>query len=103
MRHTPVAKSVGRFQIKCFKQEDYLRMYNGGATNNLVNRRIGSEVHNMRMIIYIWISMTAHLTICFQMCTMEKEKRGLCPYHDKRNMLVDLSDGRPSTNTHAYG
>ena len=47
--------------------------------------------------------MTAHLTICFQVYTMEKEKRGLCPYDDKRYLLADLPDGRPNPNTHVYG
>ena len=31
------------------------------------------------------------------------EKRGLCPYDDKRYLLADLPDGRPNPNTHAYG
>ena len=47
--------------------------------------------------------MTAQLTICSQVYTMEQEKRGLCLYHDKRYLLADLPDGRPNPNTHAYG
>ena len=47
--------------------------------------------------------MTAHLTICFQVYTMEQNKRGLCPYDDKRYLLADLHDGRPNPNAHAYG
>ena len=34
---------------------------------------------------------------------MEQEKRGLCPYDDKRYLLTDLINGRPNPNTHAYG
>ena len=34
---------------------------------------------------------------------MEQEKRGLCPYDDKRYLLADLFDRRPNSNTHAYG
>ena len=34
---------------------------------------------------------------------MEQEKRGRCPYNDKRYLLADLPDGRPNPNTHAYG
>ena len=34
---------------------------------------------------------------------MEQEKRGLCPYDDKRYLLADLPDGRLNPNTHAYG
>ena len=34
---------------------------------------------------------------------MEQEKRGHCPYDDKRYLLADLPDGRPNPNTHAYG
>ena len=47
--------------------------------------------------------MTAHLTICFQVYSMEQEKRGLCPYADKRYLLADLPDGGPNPNTHVYG
>ena len=47
--------------------------------------------------------MTAHMTICFQVYTMEQAKRGLCPYDDKRYLLADLLDGRPNPNIHAYG
>ena len=47
--------------------------------------------------------MTANLTIRFQVYTMEQEKRGLCPYDDKRYLLADMPDGRPNSNTHAYG
>ena len=47
--------------------------------------------------------MTAHLTNCFQVYTLEQEKRGLCPYDDKRYLLADLPNGRPNPNTNAYG
>ena len=43
------------------------------------------------------------MTICFQVYTIKQEKRGLCPYDDKRYLLADLPDGRPNPNTHAYG
>ena len=78
-------------------------MYNGGALTNVVNRRIGSKLHQLRLIIYILICMTAHLTICFQVYIMEQEQRGLCPYDDKRYLLAELPDGRPNPNTHVYG
>ena len=38
-----------------------------------------------------------------QIYTLEQEKRGLCPYDDKRYLLADLPDGSPNPNTHAYG
>ena len=47
--------------------------------------------------------MTAHLTICFQIYTIKQEKRGRCFYDDKRYLLVDLPEGHPDPNTHAYG
>ena len=53
IRHKAVAKGVARSQIKRFKHEDYVRMYNGGALTNVVNRRIGSKFHQVRLIIYI--------------------------------------------------
>ena len=34
---------------------------------------------------------------------MEQEKRGLCPYDDKRYLLADLPDGPPNPKTYAYG
>ena len=50
---TAVAKGVARSQIKRFKHEDYVRMYNGEALANVVNRRIGSKLHQVRLIISI--------------------------------------------------
>ena len=47
--------------------------------------------------------MTAHLIICFQVYTIEQEKRGLCFYDDKQYLLADLPDGRPNPKTNAYG
>ena len=53
VRHMAVAKGLARSQIKRFKHEDYVRMYNGGAFTNVVNRRIGSKLHKVRQIISI--------------------------------------------------
>ena len=53
VRHKAVAKGVARSQINRFKNEDYVRMYNGGAFTNVVNRRIGSKLHLVRQIISI--------------------------------------------------
>ena len=53
VRHKAVAKGVARSQIKRLKHEDYVRMYNGGALTNVVNRRIGSKLHQVRLIILI--------------------------------------------------
>ena len=47
--------------------------------------------------------MIAQLTICFQVYTMEQEKRELCPYDVKRYFLADLPDCRLNPNTYAYG
>ena len=33
---------------------------------------------------------------------MEQEKRGLCPYDEKRYLVAEWLDGRPNTYTHAY-
>ena len=49
VRHKAVAKGVARSQIKRFKHEDYVQMYNGGALTNVVNRRIGSKLHQVRL------------------------------------------------------
>ena len=53
MWHKTVAKSVSRAQIKRFKHEDYVRMFNGGDQTNVVNRRIGSELCQLRLTIWI--------------------------------------------------
>ena len=45
VRHRAVAKGVARSQIKRYKHEDYVRMYNGRALIKVVNRRIGSKLH----------------------------------------------------------
>ena len=53
VRHKSVAKGVACSQIKRFKHEDYVRMYNGGALTNVVNRRIGSKLHQVRLTSFI--------------------------------------------------
>ena len=52
-RQKAVAKGVARSKFKRLKHEDYVRMYNGGAVTNVVNRRIGSKLHQVSVIIYI--------------------------------------------------
>ena len=69
-----------RLQIKRFKLEDYVRMFNGGALTNVVNRRIGSKLHRVRQMIFIVILMTTHLTICYQLYTIKQDNRGSCRY-----------------------
>ena len=68
-----MAKGVAHPQIKRFKYEDYVRIFNGGALTNVVNRRIGSKLYQVSLIISILICMNAHLTIVFQVYTMEQE------------------------------
>ena len=53
VRHNAVAKGVAQSQIRRFKHEGYVRMYNGGALTNVVNRRIGCKLHQVRLIITI--------------------------------------------------
>ena len=53
VRHKAVAKGVARSQIKRFNHEDYVQMYNCRALTNVVNRRIGSKLHQVRLIIII--------------------------------------------------
>ena len=53
VRHKAAAKGVARFYISRFKHEDYVRMYNGGALINVVNRCIGSKLHQVNLIIFI--------------------------------------------------
>ena len=65
VRHNAVAKGVAHSQIKRFKHEDYVRMYKGGALSNVVNLRIGSKLHQVRLIILIELCMIAHGSICF--------------------------------------
>ena len=72
-----------RSQTKRFKHENYVCMYNYGGLTNVINGRIGFKLHQVRLIFSILICMTAHLPICFQVYTMEQEKRGLCSNDDK--------------------
>ena len=55
VRHKAVAIGVSRSQIKRFKNKEFVRMYNGGARTNVINRRIGSKLHPVRHIIFILI------------------------------------------------
>ena len=103
IEHKPVAKNVVRSQVKRFKHKDYVRIFYNGALTNVVNRRIGCKLYQVRLISSLLLCMTAHLTIGFQVYTMEKKKRKLCHYDDKRYLLADLPDVRPNSNTHAYG
>ena len=106
MRHKAVAKGVARSQILRFKHEDYVRIYNGGALTNVVNRRIGSKLHQVRLIIFILICKIIYdctFDHLFSDVHNGAGKRRLCPYDDKRYLLADLPDGRPNPNTHAYG
>ena len=48
VRHKAVAKSVAHSQIKRFKHEDYVRLYNGGALTNVINRRVALKLHHVR-------------------------------------------------------
>ena len=48
--HKAVAKGVVRSQIKRFKHEDYVRMYNSGPLTNGVNRCIKSTLHQVPLI-----------------------------------------------------
>ena len=73
VRHKLVSKSVARFQIKRFKYKNYMRMFNGWALINVVNRRIGFKLHQMRFTLFIWICMTAHLTV-FLVYTIETKE-----------------------------
>ena len=50
VRHKAVAKGVARSTIKRFKHQDYVRMFNGGALTKVINRRIGSKLHQVRYI-----------------------------------------------------
>ena len=46
-----MAKGISRSQIMRFKHEDYLRMCNKGALQFVVNKRIGSKLHQVRQSI----------------------------------------------------
>ena len=56
VRHKSVAKGVARCQITRFKHEDYVQMYSGGALTNVVNCRIGSNFHQVRLT-YFYLNM----------------------------------------------
>ena len=51
VRHKAMANGVLGSQIRSFKHEDYLCMYNNGAFTNVVKYRIGSKFHQVRLII----------------------------------------------------
>ncbi|MCA3774185.1 MAG: hypothetical protein IN818_04135 [Cutibacterium sp.] len=47
LRHKEVAKGCSRTNIRRFTPDDYVRMYRGGDTHVIVNRRIGSKLHQV--------------------------------------------------------
>ena len=53
MRNKHVAKGISRSQIKRDTHEDYINMYNGGPLKNVVNRRIGSKLHQVSKIHFV--------------------------------------------------
>ena len=53
VRQKAVAMGVARSQIKRFKHEDYMRMYNGGVFTNVVNFRIGFKIQQLRLTVVI--------------------------------------------------
>ena len=53
VKHKAVEKCVVRSQIKQLKHDDCGQMYNVGALTNVVNRRIGFKLHQVRLIILI--------------------------------------------------
>ena len=50
-RHKEVAKGCSRTNIKQFTPDDYVRMYRGGNAHVIINRRIGSKLHQVLHII----------------------------------------------------
>ena len=51
--HKAMSKGVTRSQIERCKHKNYVRMYNGGTLTNVDKRRIGSILHQVRLIILI--------------------------------------------------
>lgn len=78
-----IGKGITRAALKQIPHETYLAMFREGEQQIVINRRIGSQLHN----IY----------------SLEFRKRGIVPYDDKRFLLADLADGQPNPNTHAFG
>ena len=56
MRNKHVTKGISRSQIRRFKHENYISMYNGGKLKNVVNRRIGSILHQVSHFIFLHIN-----------------------------------------------
>jgi hypothetical protein len=107
-RHKQVSKGCSRPNIKQFTPDDYVRMYRGVNAHVIVNRRIGSNLHQVyhlleNIILVRWKKLFYVIILLTQVYTLEQSKRGLCPYDDKRYLLADLADGVPNPNTHAYG
>ena len=81
MLYKNVATGISKFQIRRFKHEDYIRMYNGGSLENVFNRRIGSKLHQVRLYIcflHVNRNMGNLVFYCLQVYTIEQNKRGFC-------------------------
>ena len=76
LKEKHVAKGIQRAVIANLKHEDYRSQLDTPAENIQINRRIGTQLH--------------------QLYTFATKKRGLCAYDDKRYMVDNV-------NTLAYG
>ena len=47
LRHKTVAKGVSRANIKRFTPEEYVKMFREGDARKVINRRIGSKLHQV--------------------------------------------------------
>ena len=70
IEHKQRGKGIQRAALKKLTHAQYLEQLNRPAENYIVNRRIGSKLHEL----YTW----------------ETKKRGLCAYDDKRFLLEDV-------------
>ena len=60
-----MATWVLHINVRHFKHETYVSIYKGGALTNVINRRIGFKLHQVRLKILILSCMTEHMSICF--------------------------------------
>ena len=78
-------------------------MFRENYARKVTNRRIGSKFHQILFTVNYGFVDISQYWVILQIYTLEQEKRGLCPYNDKRYLLADLPDAAPNLNTHVYG
>jgi len=69
LKHKAVAKGITRANIRTLTHDDFDRMYREGPQTHIVNRRIGSKLHQVYDIVYFSCNFNNDNSLLFFRCT----------------------------------